>query len=946
MDAERARKVEALYESALKAESDRRAAYLAENCGGDESLRLEVESLLQHNEDAGRFLAIPALEVLAEKVRLSAGERVSHYEIQEKLGEGGMGVVYQARDTRLGRRAALKFVKVQFGERWEREARAIAALNHPHIATLYDVGQYEGTPYLVMEYVAGRTLGKLIPPHGMRLNEALKIAIQVAGALTCAHSAGIIHRDLKPANLMVDEAGQVKVLDFGLAKLTDKARAEDVIPDVGSQTGEDTIVGTPAYMSPEQVEGKPADARSDIFSFGSLLYELVTGRPAFKADSKASMMAAVLDREPEPISPELPAELAKVISKCLRKDPERRFQHIDDVKGALEDLLEEVQAGKRTDTAAAPKAWRRWWPAMVGAAILLAVLLLPLNVGGLRDRLLARRAAPTPDPKRVAVAIFENRTGDASLDNFGKMAAESVSEGLLQIPTIQVVPSTTVFELPPSATKSRALAKATGAGTIISGNLYLQGGMLQVQAAIMEMAANQPLYAIEPAEGKREKAMEIVGRVRQRVLDAVAARYLNPLFNLLVEETKPPPFVAQREFAEGCELFESDLAAAAAYFKRASEMDNEFVLPGIELSITINNQGKLQESAAELDRVERTHLQLTTAARRRIDWTRANLAGRLEEQYSMARDIVKLEPGSAWDACNLAFSASMANRPREASEAFQTGCSEGFQPSHTFYVYMLMYWTGNLHLLGEHEKELQIARRAQGAYPHILNVRAFEARALAAQGRTEEVKKVVEEILTIPSKWAFTTCCLPHATPAYVMLAAAEELRAHDRREDSLKMADRAVDWYRSRVGDEAKQEDARSGLGDSFYLAEQWEEARGVFTRLAAEHPDNIYYQGRVGTLAARRGDRATAERIAGELQRLKNPDLYGDQTSRSARIFALLGDRKRAVALLREAVAQGAGMGNAPDVNGYGLVFRHAMDLEPLHGYPPFEELIKPKD
>jgi serine/threonine protein kinase len=149
MDAERARKVEALYDSALKLESGRRAAFLGENCGGDESLRLEVESLLQHDEDAGRFLAVPALEMLAEKARLTAGERVSHYEIQGKLGEGGMGVVYKARDARLGRRVALKFVKAQFSERWEREARAIAALNHPHIATLYDVGQHEGAPYLV-----------------------------------------------------------------------------------------------------------------------------------------------------------------------------------------------------------------------------------------------------------------------------------------------------------------------------------------------------------------------------------------------------------------------------------------------------------------------------------------------------------------------------------------------------------------------------------------------------------------------------------------------------------------------------------------------------------------------------------------------------------------------------------------------------------------------------
>jgi tetratricopeptide (TPR) repeat protein len=255
-------------------------------------------------------------------------------------------------------------------------------------------------------------------------------------------------------------------------------------------------------------------------------------------------------------------------------------------------------------------------------------------------------------------------------------------------------------------------------------------------------------------------------------------------------------------------------------------------------------------------------------------------------------------------------------------------------------------WTGALHLLGKHEEELQEAQWGRGIYPHLLNVHAYEARALVALGRMDEMEKLIDDILTIPSEWAYPSCCLPRATPAYVMLSAAEELRAHGHREASVKMASRAADWYRSRTGEDARLEDTRSGLGDALYQAERWEEARAVFATLATEHPDNIFYKGRLGTLAARRGDRATALRIAEELRRLETPYLYGNHTSRSARIIALLGDKEGAVALLREAVAQGAGDGDVPDMYGYGFVFRHSMDLEPLHGFPPFEDLIKPKE
>ena len=267
-----------------------------------------------------------------------------------------MGVVYKARDTRLGRFVAIKLLpaeKVVDAERKQRfvqEAKAASSLNHPSIITIYDIGQAEDIDFIAMEYVNGKTLDQLIPRRGMRLNESLKYAVQIADALARAHSAGIVHRDLKPGNVMIDEHGLVKVLDFGLAKLTESTPIgrDDSTHSIRPTTGEGKIVGTVAYMSPEQAEGKKVDARSDIFSFGSLLYEMVTGEHAFRGDTKASTLAAILKDNPRPISQSvasIPREVDRLISRCLQKDVNRRWQHMDDVKIVLQELKEESDSG-------------------------------------------------------------------------------------------------------------------------------------------------------------------------------------------------------------------------------------------------------------------------------------------------------------------------------------------------------------------------------------------------------------------------------------------------------------------------------------------------------------------------------------------------------------------------------------------------------------------------
>jgi serine/threonine protein kinase len=287
------------------------------------------------------------------------GKVLAQYQISEKLGEGGMGVVWKARDTHLDRFVALKTLSAERladperKRRFVQEAKAASALNHPNIVHIYDIADADGIQFIAMEYVAGKTLDQLIGRKGLRLNEVLKYAAQIADALARAHAAGIIHRDLKPSNLMIDDHGLVKVLDFGLAKLAETATSEfgetaTLRAPEGPSTEEGTIVGTTAYMSPEQAEGKKVDARSDIFSFGSVLYETVTGRRAFHGDSKLSTLSAILKDDPKGVSevaPDVPRDLEKIIGRCLRKDPERRWQAMADLKVALEELKEESDSG-------------------------------------------------------------------------------------------------------------------------------------------------------------------------------------------------------------------------------------------------------------------------------------------------------------------------------------------------------------------------------------------------------------------------------------------------------------------------------------------------------------------------------------------------------------------------------------------------------------------------
>jgi serine/threonine protein kinase len=354
MTADRLKQIEQLVHSALEHEPSERKAFLEQVCGGDHDLQQEVESLLAHERDAKRILDQPALQVMAETLAIEAptlvGKSLGTYQILRVLGAGGMGEVYRARDTRLNREVAIKVLPRHLSERrdlqqrFEQEARAASALNHPNIITIHEIGQLDSVHYMVMELVEGKTLRELLSSGALGTKRVLQIATQVTDGLAKAHGAGIVHRDLKPENLMITKEGLVKILDFGLAKqMVGGAGTETVTLGKGTEPG--ILLGTVGYMSPEQARGEVVDYRSDQFSLGAILYETVTGKRAFARGSAAETLSAIVREEPEPLSivnPKTPAPLRWVVERCLAKSPEDRYASTLDMAREVQNLRDHL----------------------------------------------------------------------------------------------------------------------------------------------------------------------------------------------------------------------------------------------------------------------------------------------------------------------------------------------------------------------------------------------------------------------------------------------------------------------------------------------------------------------------------------------------------------------------------------------------------------------------
>ncbi len=370
METERFHLIKEIFQSALERRPEEREAFLAAACAGDDELRLDVKTLLAQQTDT--FLETPAIEVHAglfaredhseENVQLKAGDSISHYRIVSLLGRGGMGEVYLAEDARFERKVAIKLLRGQWTNdpervrRFEQEARAASALNHPNIITVHDIGQDGSIRFITTEFVDGQTLRQILKSRRMSAREALDVGAQVAAALVAAHEAGIVHRDIKPENVMVRRDGYVKVLDFGIAK---RASPRDPADSNERITATGVVIGTAGYMSPEQARGQELDARTDVFSLGVLIYEMVAGQPPFGGETQADVIAEILTKAPSPLAqatPEMPVELGQLVARALRKRPEERHQTSGELLAELKTLKENLELREKIKQSPAPSS--------------------------------------------------------------------------------------------------------------------------------------------------------------------------------------------------------------------------------------------------------------------------------------------------------------------------------------------------------------------------------------------------------------------------------------------------------------------------------------------------------------------------------------------------------------------------------------------------------------
>jgi len=636
MSSEDLERVEAVFQAALDLPPERRAGYLGEVCAGDAELRSEVVALVLAYEQSENFIERPAMEIDAAIVASSLagtllGQTISHYRMIERLGEGGMGEVYLAQDTRLGRRIALKLLPARFTidgdrvHRFEQEARSASALNHPNIVTIHEVGEAGAVHFIATEFIEGVTLREHLRSRRMNLSEVLEVATQVASALAAAHEAGIVHRDIKPENIMLRRDGYVKVLDFGLAKLAiseTAALGNELLADSSLKTDPGMVMGTVNYMSPEQARGLAVDARTDIWSFGVLFYEMLAGKTPFAGETPSHSIVATLDREPPPLSEYLspvPPRLERIVAQTLRKSKEGRYRTGNDLLLDLQSLKHELEvngrpdhvrltAPPRTDTESATneseiadenQSAQRALPLdsahrtssaayfvgeirrhRRGLILALAVVLIAVvTVIAFLPRASFWPWGQTPKagaPFRInsiAVLPFTYAGTDSADENLGFTMADTLISRLKNLREITVLSAVAVRKFAAANRDPAAAGRELKVDAVLDASMHHENQRIRIDLRLVNSADGATLWT-----GEENELIDSVTATQDRVVDRVALAlgpYLNVLTKRYVQNSE-----AYRLYMNGryhwTQNTRQDLEKSLDYFNKAIEKDPNY----------------------------------------------------------------------------------------------------------------------------------------------------------------------------------------------------------------------------------------------------------------------------------------------------------------------------------------------------------------------------------
>jgi serine/threonine-protein kinase len=750
------------------------------------------------------------------------GRTLGHYQIVEKIGVGGMGEVYRARDTRLGRDVAVKVLPAEFAadperlKRFDREARATAALSHANILAVHDVGTHGGAPYLVEELLEGESLKERLGRGSLGQGEALRIADEITKGLGVAHEKGIVHRDLKPSNVFLTRDGTVKILDFGLAKLVPTVppdEAETVTAAMTATTALGGVLGTVAYMAPEQARGRSVDQRADVFAFGVVLYEMLTGERPFKGTTGTDLAAAILKDDPTPLPPGVPQSVAAIVTRCLAKDPDQRYQRSGEIRAALEAAQSGAIPPRLSWLAARPRP--RWLLVAAMALVAVVVVIVGLGPGGMGSRLFG--TAGSGRKIRMAVLPFANLSGDPEQEYLSDgLTQETISQlGRLHPESLSVIARTSVMRYKKTDTPIDRIGRELGVDYVLEGSARKEGGRVRVSAELIQVKDQTQLWAAS-FERDMSGILALQSDVAQNVAGALALKLLPAEKARLAGARQVNP-EAYEAYLKGSQhwitMTRGDLDTAEGYFNLALEKDPDFApaYAGLARVWRVRNQfgyappseaaPKAEEAARKAisldDTLAEAHYALA-AVKVWDDWDLA--AGELEFKRA-----IELDPNNPNGVATYSHFLAITGHLDEAMTEIDRA-----QRLDPFNVSVHTLRALDLHFARRFDEALAQAQKALAMEPGQPGAIQAQYMALLAKGRYEQalpgIKEFYMRIYDLPDLDAVMTKgfseggfegAMRRAADALSVLAGKDEVLPIDVADLYLFAGDtgRALDW-------------------------------------------------------------------------------------------------------------------------------------------------------